>query len=100
MARPLLFTSTIKIIACANGCNRTKYKGQDVAVKEFHPGMLESEKAEFLKEVALLRFPYTRYFTWQPFPNSILHHPNLIRCVGASVVPPHQFIVTEYLPYS
>ena len=57
---------------------------------------MQDEQAEFLKEVALLRFLFSLCF----LTCSILHHPNLIHCIGASVVPPHQFIVTEYLPYS
>jgi tRNA A-37 threonylcarbamoyl transferase component Bud32 len=61
-----------------------EYQGETVAIKKMHKQLLKSPEAvsEFIAEVNLM---------------SELKHPNLLRCVAASIVPPDIMLLTEFM---
>eukprot|EP01105_Mastigella_eilhardi_P000001 TRINITY_DN0_c0_g1_i1.p1 TRINITY_DN0_c0_g1~~TRINITY_DN0_c0_g1_i1.p1 ORF type:complete len:807 (-),score=135.50 TRINITY_DN0_c0_g1_i1:689-3109(-) len=65
---------------------RAKYKSMAVAVKHYSDDNLNFSETEFRKEIALM---------------SILKHPNLLHCVGASTMSKDTlYIVTPFCPYT
>ena len=62
---------------------RGLYRGRHVAVKKFSPNNITFDRAEVVREAALM---------------SILDHPNLVEYIGSCLNPRNMFIVIDLYP--